>query len=476
MSLPFLTMVEATAQVARGELSPVDLLTATLTQIDRLEGQLNAFITLLADAALDQARQAAADRAPDLGRPLRGIPLAVKDNIATAGVRTTGGSTILADHVPPENAPAWARLRQAGGILVGKTNLHEFGMGPTTLNPHYGPTRNPWDPERVPGGSSGGSAAAVAAGMAMAALGTDAGGSVRIPAALCGVVGLKPTHGLVPVRGGIAFGNPTVDHIGPLTRSVADAALLLRLMAGLDPADPTSCPAPPADYARAAAVGAREPDLRGLRVGVPTSYYFAPIDAEVEARVRAAIGHLGALGAEVCEVSLPDHDALVAGTAALGAEGLVYHARWLRTRLQDYGEDVQARLLANQFILASDYARSLRARRLLRERYDAVLGQVDLLAAPTVPIPAPTIAEAAADAIPLGETTVDVSILPRNTRVANLTGLPAITVPCGLARGLPVGLMLMARPFAEEQVLRVAAAYEATTEWHRRRPPVTHAG
>jgi aspartyl-tRNA(Asn)/glutamyl-tRNA(Gln) amidotransferase subunit A len=472
MSLAFLTITEAAARIAGGMLAPLDLLEAALAQVDRLESRLNAFITLLADPARAQARQAATGGPPDAARRLRGIPIAVKDNLETAGVRATGGSVILADYVPAGDAPAWARLRQAGAILVGKTNLHEFGMGPTNLNPHYGPTRNPWDPERIPGGSSGGSAAAVAAGMALAALGTDAGGSVRIPAALCGLVGLKPTHGLVPVRGGIAFSNPTVDHIGPLTRSVADAALLLGLMAGVDPADPTTCPAPPADYAGAAAAGARTPDLRGLRVGVPATYYFAPIDPDVEAAVRAAIGHLADLGAVVAEVSIPDHDALVAGMAALSAEGLAYHARWLRTRLRDYGEDVQVRLLANQFILGSDYARSLRARRLLRERYAAVFEQVDLLAAPAVPVPAPTIAEAQAEAIPLGTTAADLAILPRNTRVANLTGLPAITVPCGFVRDLPVGLMLMAGPFQEERLLRAAAAYEATTGWHRRRPPL----
>jgi aspartyl-tRNA(Asn)/glutamyl-tRNA(Gln) amidotransferase subunit A len=469
MSLAFLTVAEAASRIARGDLSPVDLVDAALAQADRLEGRLNAFITRTADVARDEARRAA-DQGPDPARPLRGIPIAVKDNIEAAGVRATGGSTILADHVPAGDAPAWERLRRAGAILVGKANLQEFGMGPTSLNPHYGPTRNPWDPERVPGGSSGGSAAAVAAGMALAALGTDAGGSVRIPAALCGVVGLKGTHGLVPVRGGIAFGNPTVDHIGPLTRSVADAALLLGLMAGPDPDDPTTVAAPPADFAAAAADGARSPDLRGLRVGAPTMHYFGPIDAEVEAAVRAAIDQLAALGATIVDVTIPDHDALVAGTAALSAEGVAFHRRWMRERLGDYAEDVQARLLANQLIPGADYARSLRARRLLRERYAAALAEVDLLAAPTTPIVAPTIAEAEADAIPLAGETVDVGILSRNTRVANVTGLPAISVPCGFARGLPVGLMLLAGPFAEERLLRAAAAYEATTDWQRRPP------
>ena len=515
-----LTVAEAAALVARREVSPVELVEAALARIDRLEPRLNCFITVCREAALAAARaaeRALADGPHPLSPPpasqalatrgggtpaggvpkqetwpasaatpgavdrrslgaLWGIPVAVKDNIETAGVRSTGGSKLLADHVPAEDAPAWGRLRAAGAILLGKTNLHEFGMGPTNLNPHYGPTRNPWDLERVPGGSSGGSAAAVAAGLAPAALGTDAGGSVRIPAALCGVVGLKPTHGLVPVRGGIAFGNPTVDQIGPITRSVADAALLLSLMAGPDPRDPTSREAPPgtppADYVQAAARGGAAPDLRGLRLGVPITYYFAPIDPRVEAAVRAAIDHLAGLGIALVSLPLLDHDVLMAALSGLGGESLAYHGRWLRTRLGEYGEDVQARLLANQFVLASDYAKALRARRLLRERYDAALAQVDLLAAATVPVPAPTIAEAERDAIPLGrgDQTVEGDILSRNTRPANLTGLPAISVPCGFAAGLPVGLMLVGRPFEEARLLHAAAAFEATTDWHRARP------
>jgi aspartyl-tRNA(Asn)/glutamyl-tRNA(Gln) amidotransferase subunit A len=300
--------------------------------------------------------------------------------------------------------------------------------------------------------------------MAPAALGTDAGGSVRIPAALCGVVGLKPTHGLVPVRGGIGFGNPTVDHIGPLTRSVEDAALLLSFMAGADPRDPTSQAAPrEGDYVAAAQRGTAAPDLPGLRIGVPQNHYFESCHPEVEAAVRAAIAHLEELGAEPVPVSLPDHEALMAGMSGLGAEGLVYHGPWMRARLSDYSAPVQARLLANQFILATDYAKGLRARRLLRERYDAVLAQVNLLAAPTVPVPAPTIAEAEDDSLTPGK----LPNLVQNTVPANRTGLPAISVPCGFAAGLPVGLMLMGRPFEEERLLHTAAAYEATTAWPR---------
>jgi aspartyl-tRNA(Asn)/glutamyl-tRNA(Gln) amidotransferase subunit A len=460
-----LTISALRQRLSRGEVSPLEVVQAHLDRIALLEPRLTCFITVCADSA----RRAAGATAAGEGRgALGGIPVAVKDNIETAGVRATGGSRVLADFVPEEDAPAWGRLRQAGGILVGKTNLHEFGMGATNLNPHYGHARNPWDPQRVPGGSSGGSAAAVAAGMAPAALGTDAGGSVRIPAALCGVVGLKPTHGLVPVRGGIGFGNPTVDHIGPITRSVADAALLLTLMAGIDPRDPTTVVAPvPGDYRAAAQAGGAGPDLRGLRIGVPDDHYFDDCHPEVEAAVRAAIAHLERLGARATPVSLPDHAALVAGMSGLGAEALVHHRAWLRTRLEDYSPPAQARLLASQFILAADYATALRARRLLRERYDAALANVDLLAAPTVPVPAPLVADAEAE--------VDLSVLPRNTSPANRTGMPAITVPCGFATGMPVGLMLTARPFAEATLLRAAAAYEATTAWHRAVPPLAAA-
>jgi aspartyl-tRNA(Asn)/glutamyl-tRNA(Gln) amidotransferase subunit A len=454
-----LSLADLAERLSRGEVSPADVVQAHLDQIARLEPQLNGFITVCAEAALAAARAAGEGG----GGALRGIPVAVKDNIETAGVRATGGSRVLADYVPAADAPAWGRLRRAGAILLGKTNLHEFGMGATNLNPHYGPARNPWDPQRVPGGSSGGSAAAVAAGMAPAALGTDAGGSVRIPAAFCGVVGLKPTHGLVPVRGGIGFGNPTVDQIGPITRTVGDAALLLSLMAGIDPDDPTTVAAPAAgDYVRAAQAGSAAAEVRGLRIGVPREHYFDDCHPEVEAAVRAAIAHLEGLGASVVPVALPDHAALMAGLSGMGAEALVYHRRWLRERLEDYSPPAQARLLASQFILAADYATALRVRRVLRQRYDAALSEVDLLAAPTVPVPAPEIAVAEAEA--------DLPNLPRNTSPANRTGMPAISVPCGFAAGLPVGLMLTARPFEEATLLRAAAAYEATTAWHRAAP------
>jgi aspartyl-tRNA(Asn)/glutamyl-tRNA(Gln) amidotransferase subunit A len=467
MNLAFATISDIAQAVADGSVSPVDLTRSVLDQIERLDGRLNCYITVLGDAALDQAR--AAEEEIRRGRyrgPLHGIPIAVKDNIETAGVRSTGGSKILADYVPAEDAPAVARLKAAGAVIVGKTNLHELGMGATSVNPHYGPSRNPWNPECITGGSSGGSAAAVAAGMCLAALGTDAGGSVRIPSALCGVVGLKQTHGRVPVRGCIGAVKPTVDHIGPIARSVADAALLLRVMAGSYPRDPTTenVPPLPSDFALSEGVS-------GLRIGVPREHYWVGVDQEVEALVRAAIDQLSRLGASVDEVTIRDHDALRAGLAGLDGETPVYHQTWMRTRLRDYGRDVQVNLLARQLIPASDYAIALRVRRLLADRYRETFQRVDVLATPTVIVPAYPIADA--DGTTALDVPKDSTPLSRNTILANLTGLPAISILAGFTRsGLPVGLQLTGRAYDEATVLRAAAAYEAATDWHTRRPSI----
>ena len=466
MNLAFATIQEIAPRIARGEVSPVELTRAALDQIEKLESRLNCYLTVLADAAIAQATQAEEEiRGGGYRGPLHGIPIAIKDNLETAGIRSTAGSKILADYVPAEDAPAVAHLKAAGAVILGKTNLHEFGMGATSVNPHYGASRNPWNPDFITGGSSGGSAAAVAAGMCLAALGTDAGGSVRIPAALCGIVGLKQTHGLVPIRGCLGASNPTVDHIGPLTRSVADAALVLQAIAGSDPRDPTTENVPPLPDNLDLDGG-----IAGLRIGIPTVHYFDGLDPEVEGVVRAAIAELGRLGASLVDVSIPDHAVLLDGLAGLGAERLVYHGHWMRTRLSDYSLDVQASLLAAQLIPAADYAMALRVRRLFAERYQAVFRQVDLLATPTVITPAFPIADAeitTADSL-LKETPP----LARNTRPANLTGLPAISLPAGFtSSGLPVGLQLIGPAFGEAKLLRAAAAFEARTDWLRR-PPV----
>ncbi len=471
MNLTFATIHEVAPSIAAGTLSPVDLIEAALARIDRLDGEINSYLTVDHEGALSQARRAEDEiRRGGYRGPLHGIPIAVKDNVETAGLRTTGGSKILADYVPGEDAPAVARLKAAGAVIVGKTNLHEFGMGATSVNPHYGPTRNPWDTSRITGGSSGGSAAAVVTGMCFAALGTDAGGSVRIPSALCGTVGLKQTHGRVPIRGCLGASNPTVDHIAPIARSVADASLMLRFMAGPDALDPTTDNVPPL---------ATDPGpagrLEGLRIGVPSDHYFDGVDQEVDALVRGAIEILVGLGATVVDVAIPDHAALLAGLSGLSAERIGYHRQWIGSRLREYGVDVQAKLLAAQLIPAADYALALRVRRLLADRYREVFQGVDLLVTPTVVVPAYPIADA--DETTPVELPKDTTPLARNTRVANLTGMPAISVPCGLTRaGLPVGLQLLARPYDEETLLRAAVAYEAATNWHTCHPQLGDAG
>jgi aspartyl-tRNA(Asn)/glutamyl-tRNA(Gln) amidotransferase subunit A len=464
----------------QGALTTDRVAAAVLEQIERLQPLLNCYITLcpeLAHAAT--GRQARDDGVPSAAGPvsINGIPLALKDNIATAGVRTTAGSKILAEYVPGVDATAWAKLRAAGAILAGKTNMDEFAFVPTGQNPHYGAIKNPWDVERIAGGSSGGSAAAVAAGMATAALGSDAGGSIRIPSAFCGVVGLKPTYGLVAQRGMVASGNPGIDHVGPIARSVVDAAILLDHMAGPDPDDPTSnVPGSrePGAYARAAARGAAERRLAGVRIGVPSDCYFVDLHPGVETAVREAIAHLAGLGAEVHSVALPDHELLMDGMSGLNAgEWVATHSQWMRTRLDEYSREAQVSLLASQLVPASDYAVAARARRLLRQRYDAVLADVDLLVGPTVRVPAPRatdLLDEGSSPSPSPGQRVSPGGFGRNTRGANRTGLPALTLPCGWADGMPVGLMLVGRSFGEEQLLAAASAYEATTEWHRARP------
>jgi aspartyl-tRNA(Asn)/glutamyl-tRNA(Gln) amidotransferase subunit A len=467
MDLPFSTIAELAPRLESGQLSPVELTRAVLDQIERLEGRLNCYITLTPEIALEQARAAEAEiRRGRYRGPLHGIPLAIKDNLETVGIRTTGAAKVLADYVPAEDAPTVARVKEAGAVILGKTNLHELGKGATTVNPHHGPTRNPWHPDRIAGGSSGGSAAAVSAGLATAALGTDAGGSVRIPAALCGVVGLKPTQGRVPIRGCVGASNPTVDHVGPLARSVADAALLLQAIAGPDLRDPTTVDAP----ALAADLGASRP-IAGLRVGVPVDHYFADLDPDVERVVRAAIDRLAELGATLVEVALPNHAALLDGMSGLMADQIAYYATWLRTRLRDFGRDVQASLLTAQFIPGGDYAIGLRARRLFADLYARAMADVDLLATPTVIVPAYPI-EDADEPFALGVPRQNPP-LARNTRPANLTGRPAISLPAGFTRdALPVGLQLIGQPFDESTLLGAAAAFEAATEWQNQRPPL----
>jgi aspartyl-tRNA(Asn)/glutamyl-tRNA(Gln) amidotransferase subunit A len=465
--LSFQSARQLAQRVARKEISPVELVEAFLSRVEQLDGRLGAYITVTGDEAIAAARRAEqAILAGEAVGPLHGIPIALKDNIATRGIRTTAGSRILAEWVPDEDAAVAERLRAAGTVCLGKTNLHEFAYGGTSTNPHYGAARNPWDRERVPGGSSGGSAAAVAAGLCVAAVGTDTAGSVRLPACQCGVVGLKPTYGRVS-RFGITPLAWSLDHAGPITRSVEDAALMLEAMAGPDPRDASTVRAPLED------VTARlDGDVKGLRLGVPTEFFFEGLDAEVEAAVRRAIAALEGLGATVQAVELPSARYSNSATwTIILAEASSYHRAWLRTRGAEYGADVRANLQQGEFLPATDYLQAQRVRTVMRREVRAALERVDALVAPMLAIVSPKI----------GQETVRVGgkerpINPVFIRLAapfNLTGLPALAVPCGFSRaGLPIGLQLAGRPFDEATVLRLGYAYEQSTDWHRASPPL----
>ncbi len=455
-----LSIVEAAELIRKRKLSPLELTEACLERIGLLDARLHAFITVARQEALQAAQQAA--NAIARGRykgPLHGIPFALKDLFATAGLRTTAGSKILADHVPAEDAAATARLKAAGAIILGKLNLHEFAFGATGVNPHYGSVPNPWDDTRISGGSSSGAAAAVAVGECPAALGTDTGGSIRIPASLCGIVGLKPTYGRVSRRGVVPL-SWALDHVGPMTRSVEDAAVVLGAIAGRDPLDESSSEEPVPDYRQTL----KEGKLKGLRIGVPSEYFFEDVDPEVQEAVRLAIAALGKLGAELRDVSLPHiTEAPAAVSAIMLPEALAYHQRWLRERPQDYGDDVRQRLELGTTYLAVYCVQAQRLRSLIIEEWRReVFDKVDLLATPTTPVPAPGLEENEL------QTTLN---LVRFTGPFNLTGLPAISVPCGFTKaGLPIGLQLAGRWFEEGTVLGAAHAYEQATEWHQRAP------
>jgi aspartyl-tRNA(Asn)/glutamyl-tRNA(Gln) amidotransferase subunit A len=462
-----LTLTEASAAIRRGDLSPVDLTRAFLARIERCNPDLNAFLTVTAPEAL-----LAAARAEDeihQGRyrgPLHGVPLAIKDIIDTAGIRTTCGSRVMSDHVPDTDATVVARLKEAGAVLLGKLNLHEFAYGVSNINPHYGNARNPWDPSRIPGGSSGGSGAAVAASLCLGALGTDTGGSVRIPAALCGIVGLKPTYGLVS-RAGVFPLAWSLDHVGPMAKRALDCGLMLRAIAGPDPRDPTTALAPVPD-------GMSTPGdtIQGLHVGVPEAHFFEGIAPEVETAVRAAIDVLAAQGASVREVTIPHMEhARTLLTTIVSAEAYSVHEATLRGRAAEYGDDVRARLRWGECLLAGHYLKAQRARQLFRAAVLEVLQEVDLLATPTTPtaaIPIAAIAGGGPEAFAEAARR-----LTQNTGPLNVAGLPAISVPCGFTpEGLPIGLQLAGRPFAESTLLSAAHAYEEATPWHARQPAV----
>ncbi|MYE47069.1 MAG: amidase [Chloroflexi bacterium] len=451
-----LTIAEAEAALRDGSLSAVALTESVLARIEETEPALNAYVLVTADLARERAARADEELASGLDRgPLHGIPFALKDLFDTAGIVTTAGSGFLRDRVPEEDAFVVAKLHEAGMVLTGKLGMHEFAFGTTSDNAHFGTIRNPWNRDYTPGGSSGGSGAAAAAGSALGTLGSDTGGSIRIPAAVCGVAGLKPTRGLVS-RSGVFPLSHTLDHAGPLTRTVEDSALILNAIAGYDPTDSQSMERPPEDFTRE--LGR---DLAGLRLGVPRDPLWANCDDEVVAVCEPALDELRALGAETVEVELPSFGAsrrLVISPV----EGAAFHAQWLRDHPELYSDEVRGKIAAGLDRLAIEYFRDLRTRAAIEHEVLAVLKTVDLLVSPTLRRTVPTVAEGDPE-----------SILASNTRLYNVSGLPAVSVPCGLdGNGLPVGLMIAGRPFAEATVCRAAHACEQATGWPRRPPLV----
>jgi aspartyl-tRNA(Asn)/glutamyl-tRNA(Gln) amidotransferase subunit A len=454
--------------IRSGQVSPVELTRAVLGRIETLEPILRAYITVLPEQALADAAmaEAAIRLGNDLG-PFHGIPIGVKDLLMTQGIRTTGGSAALSDFVPDNDATVVARLRRTGAIVVGKHNLHEFAFGVTNANPTYGVTRNPWRLDAIPGGSSGSSAVAVATGMCLAAIGTDTGGSIRIPASCCGVVGIKPTYGRVSRYGAIAF-SWSLDHLGPIAKTVTDAALMLGIIAGHDPLDATTRRRPAPDYTAGIDNG-----IEGLRLGIPRNYFFEHIHHEVNDVVARAVQVLGEQGAVLVEVNLPNLDlSHVIEQTIVFSEAASYHETWLRERGARYAPDVRALLEAGQAITAPNYLKAQRLRTLIKQSFRAAMEHVDIIATPTLPSPP----------VPIGQETVVldgrseplIDCLIRYACPLNLSGQPAVSVPCGFTHdGLPIGLQLVGRPFAEAMLCRTARVYEAATEWHRRRPPVT---
>jgi aspartyl-tRNA(Asn)/glutamyl-tRNA(Gln) amidotransferase subunit A len=453
----------------RRKLSPVELTKLMLARIEQLNPKLNAFITVSAELALTQAKKAERELFSPRGRkshrdrgPLHGIPISLKDNICSEGIRTTAGSKILKDFVPLHDAVVVARLKESGAVLLGKTNMHEFAYGVTSNNPHYGPVRNPWNLSRIPGGSSGGSAAAVAAALCYGSIGTDTGGSIRIPSALCGIVGLKPTFGRVSVDGVIPL-SPRLDCVGPLARTAADAAILL---------DPIFVRGTNEPRLRSAI---RSSSRRRFRLGLPKDFFFKIVSPEVEYAFDAALRLLRKLGANLKQVSIPLlHETEDAGNQIAWAEATHYHqhAGWFPARAADYGEDVRTRLELGTKVPATTYLQALELRESFIGNFHAAMADanLDALVVPTTPIAAPAI----------GEETTSVSgtnhptraLLLRSNRPANLGGLPAISVPCGFTpEGLPVGLQLIGAATGEPLLLRIAYAFEHAHP-QLRRPPL----
>lgn len=471
MELQTLTLGEAASQIQKKEISPRELTLACVERIQALDPLLNCFITRTLDTALEQAHRAETEiqRGSYLG-PLHGIPLAVKDLFETAGVRTTAGSRFFADYFPQEDALVIQKLRSAGVVFLGKLNMHEIALGLTNVNPHYGPCHNPWSLKRISGGSSGGSAAAVAAGLCLGSLGSDTGGSIRVPASLCGVVGLKPTFGRVSLRGVIPL-SWNLDHVGPLARSVRDAAILLQSIAGYDAQDPASADVPVPNY-----LSGLEDGVRGWKIGLASDAFHTESDPQVWQAIQAAVDVFRHLGAQVIPVELPEaHQAARANGLMVQSDAAAFHQERLGTQPEDFGADVLKRLQTGAALSSTEYILARRTQSLFRRRCERLFESIDLLVTPATAVTAPLIE--GPDAIEQARR------LTRYTAPFNLAGLPAISLPAGFSGGsppaveglptedaLPVGMQLVAPAWAEARLLRGAYAYEQAAQWYKQRP------
>ena len=478
------TITQARELLKNKKLSSVQLTEAIFARIDQVEDKVQAFVHLTREKALQQAKTADARIAAGEEAPLLGIPIALKDLICTQGSRTTCSSKILDQFVSPYNATVTERLNQAGAVVVGKTNMDEFAMGSSNENSHHHPTMNPWDLSRVPGGSSGGSSAAVAAHECVAALGSDTGGSIRQPASFCGVTGLKPTYGRVSRFGLVAFAS-SLDQIGPLTKTVADSAIMMNVIGGKDPRDSTSADVPLPDFTKAL-----QKDVKGMKLGIAKEYFTGGINPAVEKAVQEAIRTLESLGMKTVEVSLPHLDYAVAtyyiiacaeaSTNLSRYDGVKYGYRteksdnlvnmYENTREEGFGEEVKRRIILGTFVLSSGYydayyLKGQKVRTLIKQDFENALGQCDVIASPVTPYPAFKLGEKLDD--PLQMYLADIYTIS-----ANLAGIPAMSIPCGFAEGLPVGLQLMSRHFDEESLITVGHKFQQATDFHAQETPL----
>ena len=454
-----LSIREAADLIRKKKVSPVELTTACLARIDRFNPALNAFITITAESAQQQAREAEAEVMRGKWRgPLHGVPIALKDLFDTAGVKTTAASGVFKDRIPTEDAEVVRRLKAAGAVFLGKTNMQEFAFGGTSLVSYFGAVHNPWEQNHIAGGSSGGSAAALAANLCYGALGSDTAGSVRLPASICGIVGLKPTYGLVSIRGVIPL-SWSLDHVGPMARTAADTALLLQVLAGYDEQDTTSEPMSIPDYSQALGM-----KVSSLRIGTPRDFFFADLDAEVDAATKEALSVLERLTAGMRDVALPASNMETLRDVVRAAEAYAYHREYVTKTPELYQPLTLKRIQAGAAVTTPAYIQGRRDLAQVRRTAGKWLESVDVLVTPTLPIPPAAISDPHAD-----------DILPqvRNTSPFNVNGWPAISVPCGFtSKGLPIGLQIIGPHGGESVVFQLAHAYEQATEWHKRRPPL----